>query len=116
MTKSQIEAEMKELEELRDDLATKVEELKTNPAEVHVSAPELAAKALDQELNLPRASVSQPAVVNDLTSMVVKKKKKAPKVTDEMDVEGTDEQQTGAKRKAEDNEDESGKRAKTEES
>ncbi|KIM90564.1 hypothetical protein PILCRDRAFT_1835 [Piloderma croceum F 1598] len=76
MTKTQIEGELKELEELKDDLALKVEELKTAPSEPTASAPALVAKALDQELNAG-SSKSDPAAVNDLTSMVVKKKKKA---------------------------------------
>ena len=42
-----------------------------------MSAPELAQRALDRELNaVPVPSRDRP--VNDLTSMVVKKKKKAP--------------------------------------
>ena len=42
-----------------------------------MSAPELAQRALDRELNaVPVPSQDRP--VNDLTSMVVKKKKKAP--------------------------------------
>jgi len=77
MTKVQIESELKELEGLKGDLAMKVEELKTTPNEPAVSAPALAAKALDQELNVTAAG-SGSAAVNDLTSMVVKKKKKAP--------------------------------------
>jgi HAT1-interacting factor 1 len=54
-----------------------VEELKTAPSEPTASAPALVAEALDQELNAG-SSGSAPAAVNDLTSMVVKKKKKAP--------------------------------------
>jgi HAT1-interacting factor 1 len=59
-----------------------VEELKTSPNEHHdhdASAPELAARALDSELNAPgaAASASKQLPINDLT-MVVKKKKKAP--------------------------------------
>lgn len=99
LTKVQMEAEVQELEGLREDLALKVyclsrtippynpllipmaqvEELKTVPNEPAASAPELAAKALDQELNAPASSsaTSGPAEVRDLTSMV-KKKKKAP--------------------------------------
>jgi len=42
-----------------------------------LSAPELAQRALDQELNAT-TTVQQGLPVNDLTSMVVKKKKKAP--------------------------------------
>jgi HAT1-interacting factor 1 len=66
-----------------------VEELKTTPNEPTASAPALVAKALDQELNAG-SSGSAPAAVNDLTSMVVKKKKKVP------DTNGT------GKRKADD--------------
>lgn len=55
-----------------------MDELKTTPNEPGVSAPALAAKALDQELNAALAgpSVAVQAPVNDMTSMVVKKKKK----------------------------------------
>ncbi|GLB41869.1 putative SHNi-TPR [Lyophyllum shimeji] len=77
MSKSQTEAEIKELTELREDLALKVDELKTTPKEATAtSAPALAAQALDKELNAgPSAlSTSATAVVNDLTSMVKKKK------------------------------------------
>ena len=117
MTKSQIETEMKELDELREDLALKVEELKTNPAEIHVSAPELAARALDRELNgsVRRTNTSEPAVVNDLTSMVVKKKKGPKAVASDTNNEETaNVQPKGSKRKAEDDEDGSDKRAKVE--
>ena len=123
MTKAQIEAEIKELEGLREDLALKVraghlllaialntgptvqvEELKTMPSEPVLSAPALAAQALDQELNA-RASLpgANQTAVNDLTSMVVKKKKKQP-------------QDNGAKRKADDDAEGSGseKKAKLE--
>ncbi|TFK39924.1 hypothetical protein BDQ12DRAFT_681476 [Crucibulum laeve] len=79
MSKSQIENEVKELTGLREDLALKVEELKTTPNKsLEVSAPALAAQALDQELNGGSSSGTAPTVINDLTSMVVKKKKKAP--------------------------------------
>ncbi|KAG6821473.1 hypothetical protein H0H93_010197 [Arthromyces matolae] len=79
MSKAQIEAELKELSELREDLALKVEELKTAPnesADKHLSAPALAAQALDKELGGEQTSNSNPAlpVVNDLTSVVKKKK------------------------------------------
>ena len=56
-----------------------VEELKTSPNEsLSISAPALAAQALDRELNAGPSSSSNTTatVVNDLTSMVVKKKKK----------------------------------------
>ncbi|KAG6869222.1 hypothetical protein C0993_009085 [Termitomyces sp. T159_Od127] len=78
MSKSQIEAEFKEFSELREDLALKVEELKTTPNsdEKSMSAPAMAARALDKELNAgsSAASVTVPDVVNDLTSIVKKKK------------------------------------------
>ncbi|RPD73402.1 hypothetical protein L226DRAFT_110019 [Lentinus tigrinus ALCF2SS1-7] len=92
MTKSQMEAEEKELQGLREDLALKVEELKTSPNEPAESAPALAAKALDQELNAAAAPVTQPKEVNDLTGLVKKKKKNA-----DADANGT----ATAKRKAE---------------
>jgi HAT1-interacting factor 1 len=54
-----------------------VEELKTTPNEPIASAPALVAKALDQELNAATTAGSSGSLgtVNDLTSMVVKKKK-----------------------------------------
>lgn len=47
---------------------------------METTAPALAAQALDKELNAGASTTSAPpqTVVNDLTSMVVKKKKKAP--------------------------------------
>lgn len=107
LTKSQKEAEIKECEGLKEDLALKVEELKTTPSEPTESAPAMAARVLDAELNTKPVSVTgQPAVVNDLTSLVVKKKKKATKVD------------TPAKRRADDGEDDgspTAKKAKLEE-
>ncbi|KAG2150294.1 uncharacterized protein EDB93DRAFT_1240318 [Suillus bovinus] len=106
LTKSQMEAEIKECEGLKEDLALKVEELKTTPSEPTESAPAMAAKALDAELNAKSISVpGQPAVVNDLTSLVVKKKNK----TVELDA--------SAKRRADDGGDGSptAKKAKLEE-
>ena len=56
-----------------------MEELKTTPGEIHESAPVLAAKALDKELNAASStSESIYAQVNDLTAIVKKKKKPAP--------------------------------------
>lgn len=80
MSKTQIDNEIKELSGLRDDLSLKVEELKTSPTESLLgNAPALAAQALDKELNGSASAVAVTApVVNDLTSMVVKRKKKAP--------------------------------------
>ncbi|KAK7056262.1 hypothetical protein VNI00_002815 [Paramarasmius palmivorus] len=79
MTPAQVEGEIKELSELKDDLAVKVEELKTSPNDsVQESAPALAAKALDKELNASATSSSSgPVVVNDLTKVVRKKKNPA---------------------------------------
>ncbi|KAG6864847.1 hypothetical protein C0991_006788 [Blastosporella zonata] len=78
MSKTQIEAEVKELSELKEDLALKVEELKTAPnesADGLTSAPAMAAQALDKELNAGSSATSGAApAVNDLTSMVKKKK------------------------------------------
>ncbi|PBK72501.1 hypothetical protein ARMSODRAFT_761321 [Armillaria solidipes] len=93
LTTSQIESEIKELKGLKDDLVLKIEELKTSPNEsVSESAPAMVAHALDRELNAGSAVVpNQEPIVNDLTSMVVKKKKKAPEDT------------SATKRKAEDN-------------
>jgi HAT1-interacting factor 1 len=57
-----------------------VDELKLAPNDERdggLSAPELAQRALDRELNAAPV-VRQDMPVNDLTSMVVKKKKKAP--------------------------------------
>jgi HAT1-interacting factor 1 len=76
-----------------------VDELKSAPNDERdggLSAPELAQRALDHELNAaPKARQDLP--VNDLTSMVVKKKKKAPAAVPE--ASGAAE-----KRKAEDEE------------
>ena len=61
-----------------------MDELKSAPNDERdggLSAPELAQRALDRELNsaAPEAARRrQDLPVNDLTSMVVKKKKKAP--------------------------------------
>ena len=58
-----------------------MEELKSAPNDERdsgLSAPELAQRALDRELNTaPTSTARQDLPVNDLTSMVVKKKKKA---------------------------------------
>jgi HAT1-interacting factor 1 len=58
-----------------------VDELKSAPNDERdggLSAPELAQRALDRELNDTTSEARQDLPVNDLTSMVVKKKKKAP--------------------------------------
>ncbi|KAK7024927.1 hypothetical protein R3P38DRAFT_3269677 [Favolaschia claudopus] len=84
MSSAQREAESKELEGLKEDLALKVEELKTRPDEPLKNASALAAQALDAELNANRpagalngAGGSGSGVVNDLTGIVKKKKKVA---------------------------------------
>ncbi|KAJ6582023.1 hypothetical protein B0H19DRAFT_929158, partial [Mycena capillaripes] len=98
MSAAQREAETKELAGLKEDLALKVEELKTRPDEPLKNASALVAQALDAELNAGGSSNSQ--VVNDLTSMVVKKKKKpAPEPTSVPEASGST---TPTKRKADD--------------
>ncbi|KAI1785669.1 hypothetical protein LXA43DRAFT_106500 [Ganoderma leucocontextum] len=114
MTKGQMEAEEKELQGLREDLALKVEELKTSPNEPVESAPALVAKALDQELNVPSAAgVAKQSEVHDLTGLV-KKKKKNPEANE--DPPATTSNGT-VKRKAEDEAEEtqSEKKAKLDE-
>lgn len=80
-------------------MVSQVDELKSAPNDERdggLSAPELAQRALDRELDsAPGARQDLP--VNDLTSMVVKKKKKAPAAVPE--ASGAAE-----KRKAEDGE------------
>jgi HAT1-interacting factor 1 len=58
------------------DRLVQVEELKTSPSEsLEATAPALAAQALDKELNAAQSSsLPSQIVVNDLTSMVKKKK------------------------------------------
>lgn len=56
--------------------------MKTSPAEESTdTAPDMAAKSLDKELNGGAGSSATPVQVNDLTS-IVKKKKKAPEATE----------------------------------
>ncbi|THH14757.1 hypothetical protein EW146_g5614 [Bondarzewia mesenterica] len=76
LNRTQIEAEVKELTDLKEDLALKVDELRTSPNDSHASAPELAARALDKELGAATSSAGiQQLPVHDLTTMVKKKKK-----------------------------------------
>ncbi|KAJ7576958.1 hypothetical protein C8J56DRAFT_1007368 [Mycena floridula] len=78
MSPAQIDGEIKELMGLKEDLALKIEELKTSPNDAITSnAAAMAAQALDRELN---AAASAQTMVNDLTS-IVKKKKKAPEAS-----------------------------------
>ncbi|KXN92842.1 NASP-related protein sim3 [Leucoagaricus sp. SymC.cos] len=117
MSKQRIESEVKELSELRDDLALKVEELKTSPNDALArSAPALAAQALDKELNARVALSGLPQSVNDLTG-IVKKKKKVP-ASDANAGATSSTEASGAKRKAEDEAEESNteKKARIEES
>ncbi|KAH8110982.1 hypothetical protein DFH11DRAFT_706912 [Phellopilus nigrolimitatus] len=111
MSKIQIEAEIKELGELREDLALKVDELKTSPnGDPPTNAPELVAKALDRELNPGSSNPGNPSasvVVNDLTTMVKKKKKP---------VNANVAPETNGKRKAEDDTPSDSKKAKVEDS
>ncbi len=85
--------------------ALQVEELKSSPSGegAGLSAPEIVANALDEELNAPASSSKVPSggLVNDLTSMVVKKKKK-PLENVENDGKAEGETNGSGKRKAED--------------
>ncbi|KAG8871395.1 hypothetical protein FRB97_008726 [Tulasnella sp. 331] len=102
LKKEQIESQIKEFEELKKDLTTKVEDLKTAPeqseatieASGSASAQDAANQALDAELNPSTHATSQ--VVNDLSSMVKKKKKPETNGTT------TNGALSGSKRKAED--------------
>ncbi|KAJ4473657.1 hypothetical protein J3R30DRAFT_3510629 [Lentinula aciculospora] len=77
MSVAQIEGEIKELGGLKEELALKIEELKLAPNETLAgSAPALAAQALDKEFESKSSASTPSAVINDLTSMV--RKKKAP--------------------------------------
>ena len=114
LSKAEMESELKELEGLKEDLALKVEELKTTPNEPVLSAPEMVAKALDKELNASAATSSgsgskpaAPAQVNDLTGMVKKKKKAAPETAEANGAAASSVSGSGSttgKRKAEDEE------------
>ncbi|KAF8259300.1 hypothetical protein EI94DRAFT_1790573 [Lactarius quietus] len=90
--------------EFEQDLALKVDELNSAPNDERdggLSAPELAQRALDRELNgAPVTSRDLP--VNDLTSMVMKKKKKpapAP-VAEKRKTEGEEAEPDGTDKKA----------------
>jgi HAT1-interacting factor 1 len=84
-------------------VVAQVDELKVAPNDERdggLSAPELAQRALDRELNAA-PPVRQDQQVNDLTSMVVKKKKKAPAPAPVAPAEASG---VAEKRKAEDGE------------
>jgi HAT1-interacting factor 1 len=109
MTKEELEGQVKEFEELRTDLQLKTEDLKATPEAAPAStAPEMAAQSLDEILNrhfasstgsgsnLASTTTTAAAPVNDLTSIVRKKKPAKPAV----------EGNGGVKRKAEEIDDE----------
>ena len=73
--------------------------MKTTPNTDALNAPQLAQKALDIELGMGASKARDTAVVNDLTTMVKKKKPKAD---------------TNGKRKAEDDAPSDSKKAKVE--
>ena len=74
--------------------------MKTTPSGEALNAPQLAQKALDIELGVGAAKARESTVVNDMTTMVRKKK---PKATE-----------TNGKRKAEDEAPSDSKKAKVE--
>lgn len=89
---------------LNNIVVSQVEELKTIPNEPTLSAPALAAKVLDQVLNVQgsaAAGPNTPLPVNDLTS-VVKKKKKPVAEADATQASGEANGASSAKRKADD--------------
>ncbi|EJD43852.1 hypothetical protein AURDEDRAFT_185418 [Auricularia subglabra TFB-10046 SS5] len=96
MSRPQIETEIKELTGLKEELGVKLEELKTTPSD-GVSAQTLLKNELDQSLG-PATSSSAPAVINDLTGMVKRKKDKAAPAANGTDASAL----SGTKRKAED--------------
>ncbi|KZS94618.1 hypothetical protein SISNIDRAFT_50775 [Sistotremastrum niveocremeum HHB9708] len=78
MSSEQIASEIKDLEEMKQELELKVDEIKTAPHDKTAgTVPELVAKTLDAELNVSGRSNVEGATVNDLTSMVKKKAKTA---------------------------------------
>lgn len=72
-----------------------MDELRLLQNELKESAPVLVAKALDKELGPGSSSVTLPATVNDLTSVVKKKKKPVAETS-------VEDAPAAAKRKAED--------------
>ena len=83
-----------------------------NPMGELTNAPELAARALDRELNAAASSsydALKPVVVNDLSAMVKKKKKPAEQTN------GSAQRNGNGKRKAEDEAPADSKKARMEE-
>ena len=78
-----------------------MEELKTIPNEPKLSAPALAAKALEQELKPTSSPAASSLPVHDLTSMVKKKKKPIAEANSSHAVSETNGA-ASTKRKAED--------------
>ena len=92
MTRAQLESEIKELQGLLEEVSLKagrpsaagipkltaswqqIDELKSSLSMPEGSAPDLVTQELDQALNGPSISYAKSMQVNDLTSMVVKKK------------------------------------------
>lgn len=81
-----------------------MEELKTIPNEPSMSAPALAAKLQDEELNVASsgAASTAPLPVNDLTSVVKKKKKPVAPDVHSAHANGDTNEAGPTKRKAED--------------
>ena len=85
-----------------------------NPMGELTNAPELAARALDRELNAAASSsydASKPVVVNDLSAMVKKKKRPAEQTNGSAQRNGNG----NGKRKAEDEAPADSKKARMEE-
>lgn len=61
---------------------TQIEELKSSPDIAEASAPALVAQELDRDLNGATSGSMASKQVNDLTSMVVKKKKTTSEPTE----------------------------------
>ncbi|KAF8523009.1 hypothetical protein JB92DRAFT_2885752 [Gautieria morchelliformis] len=82
LSEAQLEVEVKELQQLLEDVSLKIEELKSSPDIAESSVPDLVAHELDRDLNGAATNPSSNQV-NDLTSMVVRRKKKTSASTAE---------------------------------
>lgn len=81
LTKAEIEAEIKDVESLSEELQGKLEDIRATPADgIAGTTMDKVSRELDKELNSSGFGAPLPAdqPVNDLTSMVKKKKPKAP--------------------------------------
>ncbi|KZP01730.1 hypothetical protein CALVIDRAFT_16754 [Calocera viscosa TUFC12733] len=74
MSKEELAAEIKDIEELKAEMTAKIDDLKQAPEE-RESAPDAANRALDELLGGPSGALNN-LPVNDLTGMVKKKKAK----------------------------------------